>query len=97
MEASRRSKWIRNQGVSNHILVTKVVVENDTTDIKIPHTHKDALQLPEAKHWADAMNYKMSKLEEMDTWVEIDKKNIPDNAQVFPGMWVNIVILLKEV
>jgi len=31
---------------------------------------------PEEKQWRDAMNYELTKLEEMNTWSEIDKSDL---------------------
>ena len=37
------------------------------------------------------MDYELSKLEEMNTWTELNEADIPQFAQILPGMWVNTV------
>ena len=37
------------------------------------------------------MDYKLTKLEEMNTWSQIDKTDIPQGAQILLGMWVHLV------
>jgi len=37
------------------------------------------------------MDYELSKLEEMDTWSEIDRTDIPAGEQVLSGMWVHLI------
>ena len=37
------------------------------------------------------MDYELSKLKEMNTWTKLNKTNIPQSAQILPGMWVNTV------
>jgi len=41
------------------------------------------------------MDYELDKLEEMNTWDEIDSNDIPDDEQIFPGMWVHTVKYLE--
>ena len=41
------------------------------------------------------MNYKLTKLEEMNTWKEIDQSDIPLRAQILLGMWVHLVKKLE--
>jgi len=57
--------------------------------IKNPKTYKDAIESPEGPHWKEAMDYELSKLEEMNMWSEIDKTDIPPKAQILLGMWVH--------
>ena len=42
------------------------------------------------------MDYELAKLEEMNTWSEIDDNDIPDGTQILPGMWVHIVKNLES-
>jgi len=35
--------------------------------------------------------YELTKLEELDTWSEFNEADIPQEAQVLPGMWVHLV------
>ena len=37
------------------------------------------------------MDYELSKLDEMNTWEEVERKDIPDGMDILPGMWVNTV------
>jgi len=46
---------------------------------------------PEGKQWRDTMDYKLTKLKEMNTWSEIDKTDVPQGAQILQGMWVHLV------
>jgi len=39
----------------------------------------------------NAMDYKLSKLSEINTWDEMDESNIPSSTQVFLGMWVHLI------
>ena len=64
-------------------------------DVKIPRGYQDAIKLTEGKNWTDAMDYELSKLEEMNMWTEVKANDIPDDAQVLPGMWVHIVKKLE--
>ena len=68
-------------------LITKT--NGDTPDIKALRNYEDAVNSPEGKIWRDAMDYKLTKFEEMNTWNEIDESDVPSNAQVLPGMWVH--------
>jgi len=71
-------------------------MDGDTPDIKSPRNYKDVVNSPEGKLLRDAMDYKLAKLEEMNTWNEIDKYDIPSNAQVLLGMWVHLVKKLES-
>ena len=83
----------RSERISNRILIT-------TTDnapvIKHPKTYRDAIETPEGPHWKEDMDYELSKLKEMNTWSAIDKKDIPLEAQILPGMWVHVVKTLES-
>jgi len=46
---------------------------------------------PEGNIWKDMIDYKLTKLEEMNTWSEIDKADIPQEAQILPNMWVHLI------
>ena len=37
------------------------------------------------------MDYELSKLKEMNTWTKLNEPDIPQSAQILPGMWVNTV------
>ena len=37
------------------------------------------------------MDYELSKLKEMNTWSELNEADLPQGAQILPGMWVNTV------
>ena len=87
-DPTRRSEHIRNK-----VLITKS--NSDTPDIKTPSNYDDAVNSPEGKLWRDVMDYKLTKLEEMNTWNEIDKSDIPSSTQILPGMWVHLVKKLE--
>jgi len=61
-----------------------------------PKAYQDTISSPEGKHWQDSMDYELNKLEEMDTWKEINKIDIPQEAQVLPGMWVHLIKNLES-
>jgi len=42
------------------------------------------------------MDYELNKLEEMETWSEFDETDVPQEAQVLPGMWVHLVKNLES-
>ena len=59
--------------------------------IKIPRAYKDAMNSPEGKQWRDTMDYELNKLKEMNMWSKIDEIDVPQRAQILPGMWVHMV------
>src|SRR5882724_6426721 len=83
----------RSKRISNRILITTV---DNTPAIKNPKTYREAVESPEGPLWKEAMNYELSKLKEMNTWSAIDKKDIPNEAQILPGMWVHLVKTLES-
>ena len=90
-EPSRRSEHLQDQKNDNQVLITKVFENENSPEIKTPQTYSQAINSPEGKSWKEAMDYELSKLKEMNTWSELDKTDIPQNAQILPGMWVNTV------
>jgi len=42
------------------------------------------------------MDYELAKLEEMNTWSDIDEQDVPPGAQVLPGMWVHLIKNLES-
>ena len=60
-------------------------------DIAIPWAYSDVIRTPEGKLWKDVMDYELAKLEEMNTWSNINEGDVPPGEQVLPGMWVHIV------
>ena len=42
------------------------------------------------------MDYELTKLEEMNTWSEIDESDVPPEAQILPGMWVHLIMTLES-
>src|SRR6266481_4985663 len=94
MDPTRHSEQLSNPSVNNSVLVTKI--NHATLVIKVPQAYSDAIHSPEGKYWRDAMDYELAKLEEMNTWSEIDDNDIPDGTQILPGMWVHIVKNLES-
>jgi len=84
----------RSEHISNKVLITKT--NSDTPEIKTPRNYEEAVNSPEEKLWRDAMDYELAKLEEMNTWDEIDESDVPSSAQVLPGMWVHLVKKLES-
>ena len=60
-------------------------------DIQIPKTYTDVVNTPEGMLWKEVMDYKLTKLEEVNTWTEIEAMDIPSNAQVLLGMSIKIL------
>jgi len=54
------------------------------------------LNLLKANFGKDAMDYELAKLEEMNTWSDIEESNIPQDKQILPGMWVHLVKNLES-
>src|SRR6266481_3945946 len=50
----------------------------------LPRAYSDAVNSSEGKLWKDAMDYELAKLEEMNTWSDIDEQDVPPGAQVLP-------------
>jgi len=42
------------------------------------------------------MDYELTKLEEMNTWSEIDRTAVPLDVQILPGMWVHLIKNLES-
>src|SRR5882724_6212515 len=80
----------RSECISNRVLITKAS-EDDAPVAKLPKMYKDAVESPEGQHWKEAMDYELTKLEEMNTWTEIDESDLPPGAQVLLGMWVHLI------
>ena len=91
-DPTRRSERFTNP--SDKVLVTRV--HEHAPEIKIPRAYTDAVRSPEGKLWKDAMDYELTKLEEMSTWSDIDKSDVPHGVQILPGMWVHIVKNLES-
>src|SRR5882724_6865837 len=76
------------------VLITKS--GEDSPVIEIPKAYEDPMKSPEGKHWREAMDYELNKLEEMETWSEFDEIDVPQEAQVLPGMWVHLIKNLES-
>src|SRR5882724_10112167 len=83
----------RSERISNMILITTA---DNAPAIKNPKTYREAIESPEGPLWKEAMDYELSKLKEMNMWSAIDKKDIPHEAQILPGMWVHLVKTLES-
>ena len=83
-DATRQSERISNQGASEKVLVTKAI---SNPEIWIPKAYTDAINSPEGKLWKEAMDYELTKLEEMSTRSEVDQSDMPADTQILPGMW----------
>ncbi len=59
---------------------------SDVSEIQIPKAYTDAINTPEGVLWKEAMDYELTKLEEMDTWSKINEANVPSSAQVLLGI-----------
>ena len=71
-------------------------MSNNSADMKTPRAYSDAISLPEGKLWKDAMDYELAKLEEMNTWSEVDRAVVLPDAQILPGMWVHLIKNLES-
>src|SRR5882724_4875498 len=90
----RRSE--RLTGQSEKVLITKTKCDMLDTDIRIPKTYTDAINSPERPLWKEAMDYELTKLEEMNTWTENEATDIPADTQILPGMWVHTIKNLES-
>ena len=89
-----RSKRLTNQGVSEKVLITKA--NSDMSGIRLPKAYNDAVNSPEGRLWKEAMYYELTKLEEMNTWSEVNESNISFGVQILPGLWVHLVKNLES-
>jgi len=76
----RRSECLSNQEASEKVLVTRAV--SSIPKISTPKAYIDTINSPEGKLWKEAMDYKLTKLEEMNTWTEVDKSDVLSGAQI---------------
>ena len=90
----RRSDRLSNQEASEKVLVTRAV--GNTSKIRTPKAYNDVINLPEGKLWKEAMDYELTKLKEMNTWSEVDKSDVPSDAQILPCMWVHLIKNLES-
>jgi len=79
----------RSEHISNKVLIAKTTGE-------LPKAYEDAVESPDGQQWKDAMDYELTKLEEMNTWSEIDESDVPPEAQILPGMWVHLIKTLES-
>src|SRR5882724_870626 len=84
----------RSEHIGNKILITKT--NKDSPDVQMPRNYEEAVNSPETKLWKDAMDYELTKLQEMNTWDEINKSDILSGTQVLPGMWVHLIKKLES-
>ena len=78
-EPSRRSEHLQDQRTNDQVLIMKVINNEHSLEIKIPRTYSKAVISPERKSWKDVMDYELSKLEEMNTWLEFNETDIPQS------------------
>jgi len=69
---------------------------NNVLEIKTPKAYSDAIESPKGKLWKDAMDHELAKLEEMNTWSDIEESNVPQGKQILLGMWVHLVKILES-
>src|SRR5882724_2609274 len=58
-------------------------------NIQIPKTYTDTINGLEGSLWKEAMDYELTKLEEMNTWAETEATDVAADTQILPGMWVH--------
>ena len=90
----RRSDHLSNQEVGEKVFITKMT--SNTPEIYTPKAHTNTVNSPKGKLWKEAMDYELTKLEEMNTWSEVDRSDIPSGTQVLPGMWVHLIKILES-
>jgi len=90
----RRSDHLSNQEAGEKVFITKTT--SNTPEMYTPKAYTDAVNSPKGKLWKEAMDYKLTKLEEMNTWSEVGRSDMPSGAQVLPGMWVHLIKILES-
>src|SRR5882672_4070228 len=88
MDPTRRSEHIGNK-----VLITKM--NSDIPEVKTPRKYEDMVNSPEEKLWRDVMDYKLTKLEEMNTWNEMNESNVLSSAKILPCMLLHLVKKLE--
>src|SRR5882672_11581983 len=89
MDATRKYERINDK-----VLIAKAADNVPAT--RLPKAYKDAVGSPEGHLWKNMMDYELAKLKEMNTWSEINKLDVPPEAQVLPGMWVHLIKSLES-
>jgi len=84
----------RSECISNQVLIAKTT--SDAPVPQLPKAYEDAVESSEGQQWKDAMDYELTKLEEMNTWSEINKLDISPKAQILPRMWVHLIKTLES-
>src|SRR5882724_2252957 len=64
---------------------------SNTPEMHTPKAYTDTVNSPEGKLWKEAMDYELTKLEEMNTWSEVNRSDMPSGTQIPPGMWVHLI------
>ena len=72
-----------------------LLMDNAELD-RLRQAYKDAVESLEGHLWKNVMDYKLSKLKEMNTWSEIDKSDVPQESQILLGMWVHLIKNLES-
>src|SRR5882724_389601 len=76
----RRSDRLSNQEAGEKVFITKTT--SNTPEMYTPKAYTDTVNSPEGKLWKEAMDYELTKLEEMNTWSEVDRSDVPSGTQV---------------
>src|SRR5882724_1070542 len=94
IDSIRRSDHLSNQEAGEKVFITKTT--SNTPEMYTPKAYTDAVNSPKGKLWKEAMDYKLTKLKEMNTWSEVDRSDVPSGTQVLPGMWVHLIKILES-
>jgi len=83
-------------GQSEKVLITKTKCDVPDIDIQIPKAYTDAINTLEGPLWKEAMDYELTKVEEMNTWTETEATDVPPDTQILLGMWVHVIKNLES-
>jgi hypothetical protein len=65
-----------------------MAVTNDMFEIIIPKSYAEAMRIPQAPLWTNAMNEEMDSGESKETFVKVSR---PHNPKMIPTRWVYAV------
>jgi len=82
------------EDVSNQALAVRT--EDLLTDIVTPNTYSEAKRSKNFPRWQESMNKEIEDLIKHDTWITMDRKDVPKNRKVTKSRWVYKVKLNRD-
>jgi hypothetical protein len=61
-------------------------LHSNSNDPDMPMFHQ-AMRSPDQEYWLEAMQAELSDLHTRETWIEMDRNDLPEGANVVPGTW----------